>query len=51
MESETKGVYSDNEGVYNKVLPPERKGYSLRNPPMSITVTKDPLGSPWDGTI
>ena len=31
MDSETEGVESDNEGVDNKVLPPERKGYSLRN--------------------
>ena len=33
MGSETKRVDSDNEGVDNKVLPPERKGYILRNPP------------------
>ena len=51
VDSETEGVDSDNEGVDNEVLPPERKGYSLRNPPMSTTVTKEPLGSPWDGTI
>ena len=24
---------SDNEGVYNKVIPPDRKVYSLKNPP------------------
>ena len=30
--SETEGVYSYNEVVDKKVLPPERKGYSLRNP-------------------
>ena len=52
VDSETERVDSENEGVYNKVLPPERKGYILRNPPpMSNTVTRDPLGSPWDGTI
>ena len=33
MYSETEGVESDNEGIYNKVLPPKRKGCSLRNPP------------------
>ena len=33
MGYETEGVDSDNEGVDNKVLPPEIKGYSLRNPP------------------
>ena len=33
MDSETEGVDSYNEGVYNKVLPPNRKGCSLRNPP------------------
>ena len=51
VDSETEGVDSDNEGVDNKVLPPERKGYSLRTPTMSTTATKEPLGSPWDGTI
>ena len=49
--SETEGVDSENEGVYNKVLPPEIKGYILRNPPMATTVTREPLGSPWYGTI
>ena len=33
VDSETEGVDSENEGVDNEVLPPERKGYSLRNPP------------------
>ena len=33
VESETEVVDSDNEGVDNKVLPPERKGYILRNLP------------------
>ena len=33
MDSETEGVDSDNEGVENKVLPTERKGYILSNPP------------------
>ena len=33
VDSETDRVESDNEGVDNKVLPPERKGYILRNPP------------------
>ena len=33
MYSETGGLESENEGVYNKVIPPQRKGYSLRNPP------------------
>ena len=33
MDSETEGVESDNEGVENKVLPPERKGYIIRNHP------------------
>ena len=33
MDSETEGVDSDNEGVDKKVLPTERKGYILRNPP------------------
>ena len=33
LNSKTEGVDSDNEGVYNKVLPPERKVYILRNPP------------------
>ena len=32
MESETEGVESDNEGAGEKFLPPERKGYTLRNP-------------------
>ena len=32
MDSETEGVESDNEVVDNKVLTPERKGYSLRTP-------------------
>ena len=32
MDSETEGVHSDNGWVYNEVLPPERKGYILRNP-------------------
>ena len=31
-ERKTEGVDSDNEGVYKKVLPPEQKGYSIRNP-------------------
>ena len=30
---ETEGVDSDNEGVVNEVLPPERKGYIPRNLP------------------
>ena len=33
VNSETEGVLSENEGVDNEVLPPDRKGYSLRNPP------------------
>ena len=33
VDSETEGVDSDNEGVDNKSLTPERKGYTLRNPP------------------
>ena len=33
MEYETEEVDSDNEGVDNKVLTPERTGYILRNPP------------------
>ena len=33
MDSETEGVDSDNEGVDNKALPPEIKGYILRKPP------------------
>ena len=33
VESETEGVDSDNEVVDNKVIPPEIKGYILRNPP------------------
>ena len=33
MDSETEGVDSVNEVVDKKVLPPERKGYILRNPP------------------
>ena len=33
MDSETEGVESYNEVAYNKVLPPERKGCILRNPP------------------
>ena len=33
MESETEGADSENEVLDNKVLPPERKGCSLRNPP------------------
>ena len=32
-EREIEGVESDNEVVDKKVLPPERKGYILRNPP------------------
>ena len=32
VDSETEGVDSDNKWVENKVLPPERKGYSIRNP-------------------
>ena len=32
-ESEIEGVEYENEGVDNGVLPPERKGYSLRKPP------------------
>ena len=32
MDSETEGVKSDNEGVYNKVLTTDIKGYILRNP-------------------
>ena len=32
MDSETEGVDSENEVVDKKVLPPERKGYILRNP-------------------
>ena len=31
-ERKTEGVDSDNEGFYKKVLPPEQKGYSIRNP-------------------
>ena len=31
MDSETEGVYSDNEGVEKEVLPPEIKGCILRN--------------------
>ena len=33
MDSETERVDSDNEVVYDKFLSPERKCYSLRNPP------------------
>ena len=33
MDSETEGVDSDNELVYKKVLPSEKKGYRQRNPP------------------
>ena len=33
MSFQTKLVDSDNEGVDNKFLPPERKVYILRNPP------------------
>ena len=51
VDSETEGVDSYNERVDNKALPPEIKGHSLRNPPMSITVTREPHGSPWDGKI
>ena len=51
VDSETEGVDSDNEGVDNKVLTPERKGYILRSPPISTTEKREPLGSPWDGTI
>ena len=32
-ERKIEGVDSDTEGVENKVLPPERKVYILRNPP------------------
>ena len=32
VESETEAVDSDNEELDNKVLPPERKGYIIRNP-------------------
>ena len=32
MDSETEVVDSYNEEMYNEVLPPERKGYSLKNP-------------------
>ena len=31
--AENDGVDSENEGVYNEVLPPELKVYLLRNPP------------------
>ena len=52
VDSKTEGVDSDNGEVENEALPPERKGCILSNPPpMSTTVTRDPLGSPWDGTI
>ena len=51
VDSETEGVDSENEEVDNKFLPPDRKAYILRTPPMSTTVTEDPLGAPWDGTI
>ena len=33
VDSETEVVDSENERVDNKVLPPERKCYILRNPP------------------
>ena len=33
MDSETEGVDSYNEVVYNEVQPPEINGYILRNPP------------------
>ena len=33
VEYETEGMDSNIEGVNNEVLPPERKGYSLSNPP------------------
>ena len=33
VDSETEGADSENKGVDNKVLPPEIKGYLLRNPP------------------
>ena len=33
LDSETEVMDSDNEVVDNEVLPPERKGYILRNPP------------------
>ena len=51
VDSETEVVESDNEVVDNKILPQEIKWYIISNPPMSTTVTKNPLGSPWDGTI
>ena len=33
VDSETEGVESYNKGADNKLLPPEIKGYILRNPP------------------
>ena len=33
VDYETEGMESDNEGVDNIFLIPERKGYSLSNPP------------------
>ena len=40
MNSKTEGVYSDNEGVDNKVLPYERKGCILRNPPPNVNYSE-----------
>ena len=52
VDSETEGVDSDNEVVENEVIPSERKWYRIRTPPqMSNTVTKEPLGAPWDEII
>ena len=42
---------SENEGVDNEVLIPERKGYYSRNLPIITTMTEDPIGDPWAGTI
>ena len=51
LDSETEGVDSYNDGVENEVITPDKKIYILRNPPVSTTVTKDPIGAPWDGKI
>ena len=51
--SETEGVYSYNEVVDKKVLPPERKGYSLRNP-LSVNYSdkrSTRLSMVWDNLI
>ena len=51
VDSEHEGLNSENEGVDKEDLLPDSKGYGLRNPLNPTTVTKNPLGDPWDGTI